>query len=315
MPFAKTKPKKELYEQTIEISGAPKLGKTVIASMFPNPIFILTEPGQGDRELNHWKPKTWTSDETYIIKSCTDLDNAYLELCDCSGQFQTIVIDTVDNMSNIIIDDILKEHNIETLNDGAMAFGRGNNVFERKMRTFLHNFATLPMGLLMISHLKEISISRPGKEPLTAWRDTLNDKTKLIVQSMADMIFMIRKEGKERFIYTEGDLSVEAGSRIALPERIPMGKDGREAYQNLVTAFYGKNGDKKLAKDELTTRILKAEAYLAENKIDSFEVEKRVMQSRTKHLLFLDLDKASIENMQSYLQHLRNKVLETRKDN
>ena len=314
MPFAKTKPKKELHEQTLEISGAPKLGKTELASHFPKPVFMLTEPGQGGRELVHWKPANWKSDEPYIIKSCTDFDNAYIELCDATNQFQTVIIDTVDNMANVIADDILKENAVESLNEGAIAYGRGHSIFEKRFRTYLHQFAKLPMGLVMISHQKEVSISRPGKEPLTAWRDTLNDRAKLIVQSMADMILMVRKEGKERFIYTEGDLSIEAGSRIALPERIPMGKSGTEAYQNLVTAFYGKNGNKKLAKDELVTRILKAEAYLAENKIDSFDTDKRANNSRLKHLLFEDIEKASIENMESYLQHLKNKALAARKE-
>lgn len=314
MPFAITKPKNQLHQQTIEMSGAPKIGKTVLASHFPKPLFILTEPGEGNRELPYWKPTKHKSDDTYIVSDYLDFENAYVELCDGEHDFQTLVIDTVDNMANLIVEGILKEHGIETLNDGAMAYGRGSAIFESRLRTYLYNFAKLPMGLILISHLKEITISRPNKEPQTAWRDTLNDRAKGIVHPLVDMILMLRKEGRERFIYTEGDLSIEAGSRITLPEQISMGNSGKDAYRNLVTAFYSGNTNKEVAKEKLVTEILKGESFLADNKIDKFDTDKRLMASRKKHLLFEEIEKASIENLESYLQHLANKVKKSKGD-
>lgn len=308
MPIAKTKPKNELWEQTIEISGAPKIGKTDLASRFPKPLFLLTEPGQGNRELDHWVHPDWKSDEPYILTHDADFDWIVKELKEDTQGFQTIILDTADNMSTLVTEGVLTEHDVGSLNEGALSYGRGTKLFERRFRQIMFNLARLPMGLVIISHLKETTISRPNKESQTAWRDTLNDHAKLIVHSMVDMILMLRKEGKERWIYTEGDLTIEAGSRIAMPERISMGKNGREAYENLIKGFYGDNGSKKVTKDALVTAIMKGEAYLSDNKIDSFDTDKRVNNSRKKHLLFVDPEKASLSNLESYLQHLRMKA-------
>jgi hypothetical protein len=308
MPTAKTKPKKELWEQTIEISGPPKIGKTDLASQFPNPLFVLTEPGQGNRELNHWVHKDWKSDEPYILQHESDFDWIVKELMEDTHEYQTLILDTGDNACVLVTENILTENGVQSLNEGSLSFGRGTKMFERRFRDIMFKLAKLPMGLVIITHLKETTISRPNKEPQTAWRDTLNDHAKLIVHSMVDMIFMLRKEGKQRWIYTEGDLSIEAGSRIALPERISMGKTSGEAYENLIKAFYSGNGNKKQTKDTLITAVLKGEAFLSDNKIDSFDTDKRVMNSRKKHLLFADIEKASLANLEAYLQHLRTKA-------
>ena len=310
MPIGKTKPKKELWEQTIEISSLPKVGKTELASHFPNPLFILTEPGQGGRELNHFVHEDHKGDEPYIVNYHTDFDWAYQELSKDTQGFQTLVLDTVDLAQNLIIDGIVKENNAMTLHKGSLSFGVGKELFERRMREVINNFAKLPMGLILISHLKESSITNPSGEQTTTWKDTLNDNAKNIVHSAVDMILMLRKEGKQRWIYTEGDLTIEAGSRIALPPRISMGANGQEAYENLVKAFYSDNGDAQDTKDKLVTNCLKGEAYLSENKVDGWEVDKRKTSSRKKHILFEDISKASISNLEAYLQHLRIKAKE-----
>jgi len=308
MPIAKTKPKKELHEQTIEFSGPPKIGKTDLASKFPKPLFILTEPGQGGRELDHWTHPNYPNDNPYVMRYHTDFDWIYQELSKDTMGFQTLVVDTIDNAQNIIIDGIVQENDGITLHKGKLAYGTGKELFERRMREVLIKLARLPMGLILISHLKETTITKDNSEPQTAWKDTLNDSAKNIVHSAVDMILMLRKEGRQRWIYTEGDLTLEAGSRIALPSRIPMGKTGEEAYENLIKAFYSGNSNKQQTQDALITACLKGEAYLSDNKIDKFNEDKRVLASRKKHLNFHDIDKASIINLEAYLQHLRIKA-------
>jgi len=87
-----------------------------------------------------------------------------------------------------------------------------------------------------------------------------------------------------------------------------MGKNGKEAYEGLASAFYSGNGNKQQTQDTLVTNCLKGEAFLSDEKIDNFDTEKRVMQSRKKHLNFEDISKASIVNLEGYLQHLREKA-------
>ncbi|PIP32065.1 hypothetical protein COX24_00215 [bacterium (Candidatus Gribaldobacteria) CG23_combo_of_CG06-09_8_20_14_all_37_87_8] len=93
-----------------------------------------------------------------------------------------------------------------------------------------------------------------------------------------------------------------------------MGENEQEAYQNLVKAFYG-NGQPSIAtngraRESLLDRIRKGESYLAEKKIDNFDTELRIVNSRKKHCGVEDLEKAEVDSLEAYLQHLIDKTRE-----
>ena len=309
MAISKTKPKKDLWELTVELVGPPKSGKTSLASCLPNPLFLFTEAGQGGKELNHWTPKGW-SGEVYILQSMADVDAAIAELSIDTQGFQTLVIDTIDNLVAMVAKDIADHHREEGLNWGNLGYGRGTDLLQQRIRSYISRMAKLKMGLWLLSHQQEVK----DDESRLIWRDSLDNKSKLNVQSATDAIWFIKREGKKRVLCTEGEISIEAGSRIRLPERIPMGENEQEAYQNLVKAFYG-NGQPSIAtngraRESLLDRIRKGESYLAEKKIDNFDTELRIVNSRKKHCGVEDLEKAEVDGLEAYLQHLIDKTRE-----
>ena len=321
MPIAKT-PIKERFEEYIQQwVGKVKVGKTKTAGQIKRGLFFFTESGASDMALDHWIPKGYDPivDGPYIMNHPADFLKALLEIREIHPEKRpsTIIFDTVEGLVNTIVHLVITEHKekdpkIETINDGSLAYGKGWKIVQKELREIIGELQKLNIGIIFISHLEEKTITRLNSEPETVWRSTLPDQAKTIIQGLVDFIWFFTQEGKTRWIYTQGDMSIEAGSRIVLPDRIPMGKSPQQCYKNILTAFYGKNGNKNQAKEELITRILKGETHLAEKKIDKFDTEKRMIASRKKHLNFEDLQLAGLPELQEYLQHLYNKSKERR---
>ncbi|MBE9572972.1 MAG: hypothetical protein IMF11_20295, partial [Proteobacteria bacterium] len=80
-------------------------------------------------------------------------------------------------------------------------------------------------------------------------------------------------------------------------------------YEAFVEAFYAaKNGTpakKDGGKKTLIDKILRGEAWLSEKKVDNFDTEKRVMNSRNKHMQTENLNDATVSVLEEYYQHLR----------
>jgi hypothetical protein len=309
MPIQKTKQKTELGDFVQYWVGRPKIGKTKIAAQFPNPLFLFTEQGASDMALPHWTPPNWdiATKGNYIISDPIDYDNIIAELLDIPSDKrpQTLVVDTIDGMVKTKAMSLMQESKVESINDGKeLAFGRGIERVGNWLLQEIVEFQKLNMGIIFISHMVEKTISRVNAEPMTVWRDTLPDKFKPDVHGKVDWIWYFNQEGKQRRIYTQGDISLETGSRITLPVFIEMGKTPEEAYANILKAFYGREKNGNAGKQELIDRILKGEAYLAEKKIDNFDTTKRKENSRVAHLSSPDLGLNSMAVLQEYYDHL-----------
>lgn len=316
MPIGKTPVKEAFWEYIQMWVGKIKIGKTKTAAQIKDILFLLTESGASDLGLDHWMLKGWNPDiqGAYIISDPVDYDRILVELEDTKPEDRpkTIAIDTADGMVMSKVYSLVKEYrakdsNVLTINDGALGFGRGWNMVAEWLVDIVVGFQRLNVGLIFITHLEEKTITKLNQEPKTVWRSTLPDKAKTILQGIVDFIWFFNQEGKERWIYTQGDMSIEAGSRIKLPDRIPMGKSPEKCYQNILTAFYG-NSNKDFAKEQLVTKILKGEAFLATKKIDSFDTEKRKLASRKKHLNIQELELAGLPELEAYFQHLKTKA-------
>jgi len=313
-------PKTELGQFVITAIGEPKVGKTKTFAQFPSPVFLFTEQGAADMSVPYYCPAGWKADgqNLYIMSKPTDYDNFIAEVLDLppSDRPKTVIFDTIDGAILAKIFAVIDDARVDSIYEGELAFGRGMDKVRLWVAQLVRDFQSLGMGVVFITHLEEKSIQQPGIEARTVWRSTLPDKIKPIIHGVSDFIWYFRKEGKKRYIYTQSqDLSIEAGSRITLPERIPMGDSPAEAYRNILAAFYGRGDDEKAldkAKDEIIRRVLAGEMYLAERKIDNFDVGARRNKSRNKHIGTETLELASIEVLQNYLDHLRLKAKEAK---
>ena len=314
MPIGKTPIKVNFEEYKQLWVGKPKVGKTKMAGQIEKSVFFFTESGASDMALDHYYPKNHSLEQggAYIMTSPADFMSALLEIRETKPEDRpsTIIFDTIDGMVKVYEHYICSEAGEKTINDGKLGYGKGWKLVKGEIYELIEKLEKLNIGVVFISHLEEKTITRLNKEPETVWRSTLPDQAKVIIHGLVDFIWFFTQEGKKRWIYTEGDMSIEAGSRIEFPDRIEMGKSPQECYKNILDAFYGKNGKKDSGKSELITLILKGEAYLSENKIDGFDTDKRRNNSRIKHLDTPELELSNMAKLQEYLQHLRTKAKE-----
>jgi hypothetical protein len=227
LPTEATKPVTELGKQTILLYGSPKLGKSSFASKAPGSLFFECEPG-----LNHLE----------VFKVPTYSWEAFLEACKLVAKgehnFKTIVIDTVDNAFKMCSDYVCAKHGIEY--EGDMGHGKGWALVKNEWHRVLTRLASLPYGLIMISHSIDKTIeTRTGEYTKTT--PSLPDRARNVVLGLVDIILfgdsIAKKDAAgnvtiERVVRTKPHPTYEAGDRTGrLPELLPLD------YEQFMKAF------------------------------------------------------------------------------
>jgi len=229
LPEKTTKPKTGIAEQSILLYGAGKIGKSTFASQFPDALFLATEAG-----LNHL--------EAYQlpITSWEDMLEACRLVSDGKHQFQTIVIDTIDNMYRHCADYICKKNNVDILGD--IGWGKGPAKADNEFFRVVQKLTYLPYGLVLISHSTTIDYEKDGIKT-TKIVPSLPPKTSPLIIGLVDTILYcdimrVRGEGEdkaspryERVIRTAPSKKYYAGSRTnTLTDTIPLQYDVYAGY-------------------------------------------------------------------------------------
>lgn len=319
LPKEPRRQKREFWQKSQLWHGMPKIGKTTLASQFPNPMFLLTEEGLGDLEVaainvtaatkriptgpGQYKESFIDEDGNPGPSGWEKIKTAIHDLTYRPHPYQTLIVDTVPGMFLQCVKYFNVTHGVEYENDGQLGYGKGSALIVRDFADTLAWMAKLPMGLIFIAHSREKEITVPGskgKDKVVRIVSTLPDKALEVVNGLVDMIFYMTFDGTgERVIKTHAGLAYDAGSRTTLPETIPM------SYEALVAAHAMAVGGNGNVKGDVIRRIRAGEQILSDRKIDNFDTEKRMVNSREKHAGNADLVKCELTALESYLQHLQ----------
>lgn len=218
LPTELSVPVTELGKQTILLYSQPKLGKSTFASQFPEALFFECEPG-----LNHLK----------VFKMPTYKWEDFLAACKLVAKgdhrFRTLVIDTVDNAFKMCSEYVCAKHGIEY--EGDMGHGKGWALVKNEWHRVLTRLASLPYGLILISHAVDKTIeTRTGEYTKTV--PSLPDRARSVVLGLVDIILfgdsIAKKDSAgnvviERVLRTKPHPTYEAGDRTGrLPELLPL---------------------------------------------------------------------------------------------
>ena len=216
MPLPITKSEKilDLNKQVILIYGRAKIGKSTLCSMFPKPIFLATESGLNYLEVFKVNCNNW---ETFL--------NACKELSEGKHEFETIVIDTIDNLVLYCSEYVCRENGVN--HPSEMPHGKGWHLVTSELRRVLTKLASMPQGLVMVSHSMQEEIETKTKK-YNRWTISISGKNKNIFLNMVDMILFIdskiETDGEERrIIRTKPSMNWESGDRSGLlPAELPL---------------------------------------------------------------------------------------------
>ena len=166
----------------IAIYGPGGVGKTTLASEFPNAIFIQTEDGSGSLSL------TTFADEPL---GSYDLVNEALEaLATEEHDFRTLVVDSVTRLEPLIWAETCKRHGWKSIEDAG--YGKGYVEADSIWREFLSACTWLRdnkgMSIVLIGHEDVRSFSDPVTDSYDRYQMRLHKRAEALIREDVDVL-------------------------------------------------------------------------------------------------------------------------------
>lgn len=219
------------------VYGVEGIGKSTFASGAPNPIYIQTEDGLGSLNVSHFPLATHISDVMSAIESLYVNQN----------EFQSVVIDSIDWLENLITKDVEARHDAKDL-----AYGKGAIIAAEKLREVLEGLNALRnekgMAVILIAHCEIKRFDSPEVEPFDRYQPKLQTRASALVREWCDAVLfanyktIVKKDDVgfnktvargistgERLLFTSEKPAYMAKNRYGLPESIPLSWEAFES--------------------------------------------------------------------------------------
>ena len=225
---------KQKRAQIIVIYGVAGIGKSTLASYSPRPLFLDTEHGSGQLDVDR-----------VDIENLADLGDALAHIrAGLHPEYKTVVIDTGDNLWRMCADAICAEHKWKNIEEPA--YGKGYPYVlqrQREVQDVLSDIRNGGTNVILICHAAVERMNPPDAEEYT--RYTLKMATAPskqaasageLIKEWADCIIFCRhtittsSNGKavgesERVIEVSPAPAWEAKNRYGLTEAMPLCRD------------------------------------------------------------------------------------------
>jgi hypothetical protein len=206
------------------IYGAPKTGKTTLASQMDGALLLAFEPGY------HALPGVRAMDVT----TWGEMRQIYRELKKPEVQqaYRAVIIDTIDIAADRCKKYICQQNSIEDLGD--LGYGKGWTKFKDEFNEIFRGLTQLGYAVFFIGHHKETLVGETGKNII---RPALSNATRDVIAGIADIYGYAHQVAADQMSVLTlrcPDGSIECGCRFKyIPEEITTN------YQELVNAIQG----------------------------------------------------------------------------
>jgi len=276
------------------IIGERKIGKSTLMANLAKDVYgdidklLLISLGDEDGfhaidGLVYENPMTWKEFVAIVDELVKNPDD---------NEFKMIAIDTIDELVNMAIKEVIRMHKVEkqtdckSINEAFGGYGKGRERLSMLLTEQLTRLKRVKSGLFMIGHNKfrEIKQKTDG-DPYSIITSNLSADYYNVFAYKADVVCNIVTEkvieesmlkDTERYMYFRSDGFIDAGSRFDnIPNRVEYGamnyfKAVEEGIKNsLGKDFSDKEFDKKKAQDAKEKAELAKEASIAETVAES----------------------------------------------
>lgn len=213
----------------IGIHGPAGVGKTTFASNAPNPLFLATEDGTDQLNVNRLEIDIWA-----------DFLGALKELNTTKHNFKTVVVDSIDHLESKIHKMVAVKHGKESIEEIGYAKGYIFALeYWKKMLIEIKKLRKNGVNVILIahSHIKKMNDPVVG-EDYDRYELKLHKKASdLMTESMDALLFaknevLISKDSAtkkvtamgdgNRILFTEHRPAFDAKNRYGLPLELPL---------------------------------------------------------------------------------------------
>ena len=207
------------------VYGAPKTGKTTLATQMDGSLLLAFEPGY------HALPGVIAQD----VLTWGEMKQIYRELKkpEVQSVYKSVIIDTIDIAADRCKKYICQQNGIEDLGD--LGYGKGWTKFKDEFNEVFRGLTQLGYAVFFIGHHKEVTVTDSAGQDHIVIRPALSNSTREVIAGMADIYGYAHQVAKDKMsVLTLRDTSgiIECGCRFKyIPTEITLN------YQNLITAI------------------------------------------------------------------------------
>ena len=223
--------------QKVVLYGSEGIGKSTLAAMFPNPLFIDTEGGTAHMDVRRIaKPGTWVE--------LMDILNEVSMAPDICG---SLVIDTADWAEQLAVSHVCAKYKKAGLED--FGYGKGHTYLAEEFTPFfraLDRIIGAGIHVVVTAHAKMRKFEQPDEMgAYDRWEMKLSKQVAPLFKEWCDMLLFLnyqtyvvttenkstKAQGGKRVIYTSHHPCWDAKNRHGLPEVLDLD------YENIAHIF------------------------------------------------------------------------------